>query len=57
MNVRKQIDSTPPKVSREMKNVREWKFLEGEKKLEYSWFVKDKKGNYGEHLYLYCAEF
>jgi hypothetical protein len=42
MNVRKQIDNTTPELSREMKNVREWKSVEGENKLEYSWFVKDK---------------
>jgi hypothetical protein len=62
MNARKQIDSTfvqgpTPELSREMKNVREWKFVEGENKMEYSRFVKDKQGNNGEHLYLYCAEF
>jgi hypothetical protein len=57
MNARQQIDSTTPELSREMKNVREWKSVEGENKLEYSWFVKDKQGNNGEHLYLYCVEF
>jgi hypothetical protein len=30
--------------------------VEGENKLEYSWFVKDKQGNNGDHIYLYCAE-
>jgi hypothetical protein len=54
MNVRKQIDSMTPELSREMKNVREWKYVEGENKLEYSWFVKDKQGNNGDHIYLYC---
>jgi hypothetical protein len=39
-----------------MKNVREWKSVEGENKQEYSWFVKDKQGNNGDHIYLYCAE-
>jgi hypothetical protein len=62
MNARKQIDSTfvqgpTPELSREMKNVREWKSVEGENKMEHSWFVKDKQGNNGEHLYLYCVEF
>jgi hypothetical protein len=56
MNARKQIDSTTPELSRAMKNVREWKFVEGKNKLEYSWFVKDKQGNNGEHIYLYCVE-
>jgi hypothetical protein len=47
MNSRKQIDSTfvqgpTLELSREMKNVREWKSVEGENKLEYFWFVKDK---------------
>jgi hypothetical protein len=57
MNARQQINSTTPEMSRAMKNVREWKSVEGENKLEYSWFVKDKQGNNGEHLYLYCVEF
>jgi hypothetical protein len=57
MNARKQIDSTTLELSRAMKNVREWKFVEGENKLEYSWFVKHKQDNNGEHLYLYCVEF
>jgi hypothetical protein len=30
--------------------------MEGENKLEYSWFVKDKQGNNGNHIYLYCVE-
>ena len=38
MNPRQQIDRTivqgpTPKLSREMKNVREWKYVEGENKL------------------------
>jgi hypothetical protein len=33
MNARKQIDITTPKLSRAMKNVKEWKFVEGENKL------------------------
>jgi hypothetical protein len=57
MNARKQIDSTTPEFSREMKNVKEWKYVECENKLECSWFVKDKQGNKGEHLYFYCVEF
>jgi hypothetical protein len=57
MNVRQQIDSTTPEVSKVMKNVKEWQSVEGENKLEYSWFVKDKKGNNGEQLYLYRVEF
>ena len=56
MNVRKQNYSLTPKLSREMKNVREWKSVDGEKKYEYSWFLKDKQGNNGDHIYLYCAE-
>jgi len=28
----------------------------GENNLDYSWFVKDKQGNNGDHIYLYCAE-
>jgi hypothetical protein len=40
-----------------MKNVREWKFVEGENKLEFSWFVRDKQSNNGENLYLYCTDF
>jgi hypothetical protein len=52
MNARQQIDSTTPYPTREMNNVREWKTVEGENKLEYSWFVKDKQDNNGEHLYL-----
>jgi hypothetical protein len=56
MNVRKQNDSITHELLRAMKNVKEWKFVEGENKLEYSWFVKDKKGNNGDHMYLYCAE-
>jgi hypothetical protein len=56
MNARKQIDSTTHELSREMMNVIEWKSVEGENKLEYSWFVKYKKDNNGEHLYLYCVE-
>lgn len=50
MNVRQQNDSITLELSREMKNVREWKYVEGENKLEYSWFVKDKKGNNGDHI-------
>ena len=57
MNVRQQNDSLTPELSKAMKNVREWKSVEGENKQEYSWFVKDKQGNNGEHLYLYCVEF
>jgi hypothetical protein len=56
MNARQQIYSTTPELSRAMKNVREWKFVEGENKLEYSWFVKDKQDNNGDHIYLYCVE-
>jgi hypothetical protein len=56
MNDKKQIDSTTPELSREMKNVREWKSVEGENKQEYSWFVKDKQGNNGDHIYLYCVK-
>ena len=56
MNVRKQNDSLTPKISRAMKNVREWKSVEGENKQEYSWFLKDKQGNNGDHIYLYCVE-
>jgi hypothetical protein len=56
MNVRQQNDSLKPELSKEMKNVREWKYVEGENKQEYSWFVKDKQGNNGEHIYLYCVE-
>jgi hypothetical protein len=36
MNARKKIDSTTREMSREMENVREWKYVEGENKLEYS---------------------
>jgi hypothetical protein len=43
INVRQQNDSLTPKLSKEMKNVREWKSVEGENKQEYSWFVKDKQ--------------
>ena len=39
-----------------MKNVREWKSEEGENKQECFWFLKDKQGNNGDHIYLYCAE-
>jgi hypothetical protein len=39
-----------------MKNVREWKSMEGENKLEYFWFVQDKQGNNGDHIYLYCVK-
>ena len=56
MNVRQQNDSLTPELSRAMKNVREWKSVEGENKQEYSWFVKDNQGNNGDHIYLYCAE-
>ena len=56
INVRKQNDSLTPKLSKAMKNVREWKSMEGENKLEYSWFVKVRKGNNGDHIYLYCVE-
>jgi hypothetical protein len=56
INVRQQNDSLSPEISKEMKNVREWKSMEGENKQEYSWFVKDKHGNYGEHIDLYCVE-
>jgi hypothetical protein len=35
MNARQQIDSTTLELSREMKNVRECNFVEGENKLEY----------------------
>ena len=42
MNVRKQNDSITLELSKAMQNVREWKFVEGESKKEYSWFVKDK---------------
>jgi hypothetical protein len=56
MNVRQQNDSITLELSKTMKNVREWKSIEGENKLEYSWFVKDKQGNNGDHIYLYCAE-
>jgi hypothetical protein len=56
MNVRQQNDSITPELSRAIKNVREWKSVEGENKLEYSWFVKDKQGNNGNYIYLYYAE-
>jgi hypothetical protein len=56
MNVRQQNDSLTPELSRAMKNVREWKSVEGENKQEYSWFLKDKQGNNGDHIYLYCVE-
>ena len=56
MNVRQQNDSLTPELSRAMKNVREWKSVKGANKQEYSWFVKDKKGNNGDHIYLYCVE-
>jgi hypothetical protein len=56
MNVRKQNDSITPELSKEMKNVREWKYVEGEDKLEYSRFVKDKQGNNGDHIFLYYVE-
>jgi hypothetical protein len=53
MNVREQNDNITPELSRAMNNVREWKSMEGENKLEYSWFVKYKQGNNGDHIYLY----
>jgi hypothetical protein len=56
MNVRQLNDNITPELSREMQNIREWKSVEGENKLEYSWFVKDKKDNNGDHIYLYCTE-
>ena len=56
INVRQQNDSLTPELSKAMKNVREWKFVEGENKQEYSWFLKDKQGNNGDHIYLYCAK-
>jgi hypothetical protein len=56
MNVREQNDSLTLELSRAMKNVREWKSMEGENKQEYSWFLKDKKGNNGDHIYVYCAK-
>ena len=56
MNVRQQNDSLTPELSKTMKNVRVWKYVEGKNKLEYSWFVKDKQENNGDHIYLYCAE-
>jgi predicted transcriptional regulator len=40
INVRQQNDSLTPEISKAMKNVREWKYVEGENKQEYSWFVK-----------------
>jgi hypothetical protein len=52
----KQNDSITPELSRGMKNVREWKYVEGENKMEYYWFFKDKQGNNGDHIYLYCVE-
>ena len=54
MNVRQQNDSLTPELSRAMKNVREWKSMEGKNKQEYSWFVKDKQGNNGDHIYVLC---
>ena len=56
MNVRQQNDSLTPELSKTMKNVREWKSVDGENNQEYSWFVKYKKGNNGDHIYLYCVE-
>jgi hypothetical protein len=56
MNSRQHIDSITHELSRAMKNVREWKFVEGENKLEYYWFVKDTQGNNGDHKYLYCVK-
>jgi hypothetical protein len=53
--VRQQNDSINPELSRAMTNVREWKSVEGENKIEYSWFVKDKQCNNEDHIYFHCA--
>jgi hypothetical protein len=36
LNVRQQNDSLIHELSKAMKNVREWKYMEGENKQEYS---------------------
>ena len=54
MNARKQIDSTTPELSRAMKNVKEWKYVEDENELEYSWFVKYNQGNNGTSIFVLC---
>jgi hypothetical protein len=40
MNVRKQNSSPTNEVTRAMKNVREWKTVNGESRMEHSWYLK-----------------
>jgi hypothetical protein len=43
MNTKKQNDSITPELSRAMKNVREWKYVEGENKLNILGLLKTSK--------------
>ena len=57
MNVRHQNVSPTTEVIRAMKNVREWKTINGESRMEHSWYLKDKQAANGEQIILYCVEF
>jgi hypothetical protein len=57
MNARQQNASPTNEVTRAMKNVREWKIVNGESRMEHSWYLKDKQAANGEQIILYCAEF
>jgi hypothetical protein len=57
MNARQQNASPTNEVTRAMKNVREWKIVNGESRMEHSWYLKDKQAANGEQIILYCVEF
>jgi hypothetical protein len=35
----------------------EWKIVNGESRMEHSWYLKDKQAVNGEQIILYCVEF
>ena len=57
MNARQQNGSPTNEVTRAMKNVREWKIVNGESRMKHSWYLKDKQTANGEQLILYCTKF
>ena len=44
-------------MSPEQWRMLEWKIVNGESRMEHSWYLKDKQTANGEHIILYCSEF
>lgn len=56
-NIGAPIHNSTPKHSKRDKIIRKWIHASAEKKINHSWFLRDKSSSKGEdHVYLYCSK-